>query len=90
VGPVWQGGDAGEAALLASCHRRSLEVADEIGARTVAFPAISTGVYSYPKDAAADIVVDTLLSVGTAVTTVTLCAFSDVDAERYRVRLAHD
>lgn len=90
VGPVWHGGGAGEAEALVSCHRRSLEVADEIGATTVAFPAISTGVYGYPKDAAADIVVDTLMTVGTAVTTVTLCAFSDADAERYRVRLAHD
>jgi O-acetyl-ADP-ribose deacetylase (regulator of RNase III) len=87
VGPVWRGGGAGEAALLASCHRRSLAVADEIGARTVAFPAISTGVYSYPKDAAADVVIDTLLSSNTDVATVILCAFTDADADRYRVRI---
>src|SRR5215212_9565262 len=47
VGPVWQGGGSGEDALLASCHRRSLEVAAALGCRTVAFPAISTGVYAF-------------------------------------------
>jgi O-acetyl-ADP-ribose deacetylase (regulator of RNase III) len=55
VGPVWQGGDAGEDELLASCHRRSLEVASDLGARTVAFPAISTGVYRFPVERAARI-----------------------------------
>jgi O-acetyl-ADP-ribose deacetylase (regulator of RNase III) len=57
VGPVWRGGGEGEAELLASCHRRSLEVARELGARTVAFPAISTGVYGYPVESAADVAV---------------------------------
>jgi O-acetyl-ADP-ribose deacetylase len=55
VGPVWHGGGQGEPELLASAHRRSLEVALEIGARTVAFPAISCGVYGYPKELAAPI-----------------------------------
>ena len=55
VGPVWQGGDAGEAELLASCHRRALEVAAELGCRTVAFPAISTGIYGYPVERAAEV-----------------------------------
>jgi O-acetyl-ADP-ribose deacetylase (regulator of RNase III) len=57
VGPVWRGGGRGEPALLASCHRRSLEVAAALGCRTVAFPAISTGVYGYPVELAADIAI---------------------------------
>jgi len=55
VGPVWRGGGSGEDELLASCHRRSLEVAAGLGCRTVAFPAISTGVYAFPLDRAARI-----------------------------------
>ena len=57
VGPVWNGGGFGEAALLASCHRRSLEVALELGCRTIAFPAISCGIYGYPPEEAAPIAV---------------------------------
>ena len=55
VGPVWRGGGEGEPELLASAHRRSLEVARELGARTVAFPAISCGIYGYPGELAAPI-----------------------------------
>ena len=55
VGPVWRGGGAGEADLLASCHRRSLEVAADLGARSVAFPAISCGIYGYPPELAAPV-----------------------------------
>src|SRR5258707_3745636 len=57
VGPVWRGGERGEPALLASCHRRSLQVAAALGCRTVAFPAISTGIYGYPIELAAGIAV---------------------------------
>ena len=57
VGPIWHGGDAGEEELLASCHRRALEVAAGLGARTVAFPAISCGIYGYPVADAARVAV---------------------------------
>ena len=59
VGPVWRGGNQGEAELLASCHRRALDVAHELGSRTVAFPAISTGVYGYPVEHAAKVALST-------------------------------
>jgi len=57
VGPVWRGGEHGEPELLASCHRRALEVATELGARSVAFPAISCGIYGYPPGRAAEVAV---------------------------------
>lgn len=60
VGPVWSGGSRGEPEILASCYRRCMEVADELGARSVAFPAISTGIYGYPPELAAEIAVSTL------------------------------
>ncbi len=91
VGPVWRGGGHGEAELLASAYRRSLEVAVELGARTVAFPAISTGVYGYPKDEAAAIAVETVAAFlaerPDALDQVVLCAFSPGDLERYRALL---
>lgn len=83
VGPRWRGGDHGEADLLASCYRRSIEEAERVGARTVAFPAISTGVYGYPPDRAAEVAVATLRSLDADVDEVTLVAFDTATAERY-------
>ena len=65
VGPVWAGGDRGEPALLASCYRRSIELARAVGATSIAFPAISTGIYGYPRQAAAEIAVTTTLATAT-------------------------
>jgi len=90
VGPVWQGGHAGEADLLASCYRRSLEVADDLGATSVAFPAISTGVYGYPAEEAATIAVDTLRSTPTSVELVRLVAFDERTRRLYELRLVND
>jgi O-acetyl-ADP-ribose deacetylase (regulator of RNase III) len=75
VGPVWRGGDQDEAEVLASCYRRALAVADELGARTVAFPAISTGIYGFPAGLAAQIAVSTIRSTPTEVERVRLVAF---------------
>jgi O-acetyl-ADP-ribose deacetylase (regulator of RNase III) len=88
VGPVWRGGRAGEPELLASCYRRCLEVADEIGARTIAFPAISTGAYGYPAAAAATIAVETLRATETRVEGALLVAFDSATLALYRERIA--
>jgi O-acetyl-ADP-ribose deacetylase (regulator of RNase III) len=88
VGPRWRGGDKGEAEHLASCYRRSLEVADELGARSVAFPAISTGIYGYPAEEAARIAVETVRSTPTQVELVRLVAFDEATKRRYEELLS--
>ncbi|HEY1488183.1 MAG TPA: O-acetyl-ADP-ribose deacetylase [Micromonosporaceae bacterium] len=77
VGPVWRGGGNGEPETLASCYRRCLEVADELDVRTVAIPAISTGIYGFPADLAATIAVTTIRKVTTSVELIRLMAFSE-------------
>ena len=91
VGPVWGGGSAGEPALLASCYRRSLEIAAANRIVTLAFPAISTGVYGYPVESAATIAVDTVrefLQLNLDIETVTFCCFSKRDLDVYEKLLA--
>jgi O-acetyl-ADP-ribose deacetylase len=83
VGPIWQGGDGGEARLLASCHRRCLEVADELGVASIAFPAISTGAYGYPVHEATQIAVETVRSTITGVGTVRFVCFDAAVHELY-------
>ena len=83
VGPVWHGGHRDEAGLLASCYRRSLEVAVGLGARSVGFPAISTGVYGYPPDAAAEVAVRAVRAFDGPVERVVLVAFGADDLTRY-------
>ncbi len=80
VGPVWRGGTNGEAEQLASCYRESLARAHEVGASSVAFPAISTGIFGYPIHAAARIAVGTIRTTATSVTDVRFVCF---DAETW-------
>jgi O-acetyl-ADP-ribose deacetylase len=87
VGPVWSGGASGEPELLASAHRRSIEVADGLGCASVAFPAISTGIYGYPVDRAARVALPAAKAAAEAsehVRRVVFVLFSDADLEEFR------
>jgi O-acetyl-ADP-ribose deacetylase len=92
VGPVWHGGKAGEDELLASCYRRALELAAEHKLRSIAFPAISTGIYRFPADRAARIAVGTVVSEvaapGRAFARVVFCCFSEDSARHHCAALA--
>jgi len=87
VGPVWHGGSRGEPELLASCYRRSIEVAAQNGLRTLAFPAISTGVYGYPVELAAELAVATVraaVQAFPAIREVIFCCHSAADLAVYQ------
>ncbi|MEL7655416.1 MAG: O-acetyl-ADP-ribose deacetylase [Bacillota bacterium] len=84
VGPIWHGGGQGEPGLLADCYRNSLKLAWENSLRTIAFPAISTGVYGYPKEAAAEIAINTIKDfLKDHEMEVILAAFGDIDEQLY-------
>ncbi|GIX36030.1 MAG: macro domain-containing protein [Lysobacteraceae bacterium] len=90
VGPVWQGGAQGEDELLAACYRRSLELAATIGARSIAFPAISTGVYGFPPERAAPIAVAAVraaLAKAPTVEQVVFCCFSEASLRLHEMAL---
>lgn len=87
VGPVWRGGQSGEAELLASCYRQSMQAAQQLGARSLAFPCISTGVYGYPSEQAARIAIDTAkgsLKHYAELDELSFCCFSDADLATYQ------
>jgi len=91
VGPVWRGGKQGEPEALAACYRNSLELAREHGVRSIAFPAISTGVYNYPLEAATHIACETVLAFlaeNELPAEVRFICFSERDEAVYRAELA--
>ncbi|WP_126453482.1 O-acetyl-ADP-ribose deacetylase [Sulfuriflexus mobilis] len=84
VGPVWQGGGEGEAALLESCYRRSLQLALQYEVKTIALPSISTGVYGYPKQQAAEIAVRVMREYAGHFEEIIACCYSEEDLKRYQ------
>lgn len=87
VGPVWHGGTHGEAELLASCYRNALQLALDNGVRSIAFPAISTGVYGYPKQAAAEIAVREMRRFEAQFDTIIACCHGAGDLAIYQALL---
>ena len=83
VGPIWRGGESGEPELLAACYRNSLDLALESGVRTIAFPSISTGVYGYPKEAAAKVAVGVMRDYEARFERIVACCFGDIDYRLY-------
>lgn len=89
VGPVWRGGSHGEPEQLASCYRRSIEVASASGIASLAFPSISTGIYGYPIELAAHVAVDAVVrhAPGAGLQRVVFCCFGAGDLDVYRAAL---
>jgi O-acetyl-ADP-ribose deacetylase (regulator of RNase III) len=88
VGPVWQGGNSSEEQFLRSAYTRSFQVALDAGdIKTIAFPSISTGVYGYPKDDAAQVAVDVMHEFSPRFERIIACVFSDDDYRRYAMLL---
>jgi O-acetyl-ADP-ribose deacetylase (regulator of RNase III) len=89
VGPVWHGGNRGEAELLRGCYEHSLALAAQYRVRTIAFPGISTGAFGYPREAAAGIALDVMRARADGFEGIIACCFAEADAEIYR-RLCPD
>ena len=85
VGPVWRGGTSGEPQLLTACYSNSLALAEQLGARSIAFPSISTGIYGYPKNEAAQIAINSVVAHSArTLEEVTFCCFSSEDLDIYQ------